>query len=208
MKALRGVHTKATNELRELASRYALDAMSQEEKAAYEGHLASGCSVCTAEVASYRDVTGAIALSVEPVAPRSELRTRLMTFVAETSHTTARPSPGVLYDKDGVLVARHSEMEWQAGGLPGIFRKVLFDDARRGFTTAMVRMTAGTHYPSHRHAGVEELYLLEGDLLVGDVPMRPGDYCRGEAGSIHAEIFTNGGCLFMVTSSHHDEILA
>lgn len=116
--------------------------------------------------------------------------------------------PGIMYDKDGLLIARAQEMDWQPGQLPGIFSKVLFNDTRRGYTTALVRITAGTHYPPHKHAGVEELYLLEGDLNVEGVSMRPGDYCRGEAGSIHGEIFTNGGCLFMVSSSQHDEILA
>ena len=113
-----------------------------------------------------------------------------------------------MYDKDGVLIARSREMDWQSGQLPGLFLKVLFNDTRRGYSTALVRMTAGTHYPSHRHAGVEELYLLEGDLNVNELSMEPGDYCRGEEGSIHGEIYTNRGCLFMVTSSHHDEILA
>ena len=71
----------------------------------------------------------------------------------------------------------------------------------------MVRMTPGTHYPSHKHAGVEELYLLEGDLSVDDMAMQAGDFCRAEAGSIHKEIVTQSGCLFVITSSHQDQLL-
>ena len=55
---------------------------------------------------------------------------------------------------------------------------------------------------------LEELYLLEGDLCVGEMSMRAGDYCRGEAGSIHEEIVTRSRCLFVVTSSHHDQLMA
>jgi ChrR Cupin-like domain len=57
------------------------------------------------------------------------------------------------------------------------FSKFLFNDTARGYTTAMVRMMAGTHYPSHKQAGVEELYLLDGDPFVDDMAMRAGDYC-------------------------------
>ena len=208
MKALKQLHVEPNDDLRELASLYALDALAQEEKAAYEAHLGAGCAVCVAEVTSFRKVTGAIGLTVNPVSPRTELRRRVMGTIARTRQPPAQKSPGVLYDKDGVLIARPEEMTWTAGELPGVFLKVLFNDAVRGYTTAMVRMTPGTHYPSHRHAGVEELYLLEGDLFVGDLAMRAGDYCRGEAGSIHEEIATQNGCLFVVTSSHQDELLA
>jgi len=208
MKALKQLHVEPNDDLRELASLYALDALAQEEKAAYEAHLGAGCAVCVAEVTSFRKVTGAIGLTVNPVSPRTEWRRRVMETIARTPQPPAQKSPGVLYDKDGVLIARPKEMNWTAGELPGVFLKVLFNDAVRGYTTAMVRMTPGTHYPSHRHTGVEELYLLEGDLFVGDLAMRAGDYCRGEAGSIHEEIATQNGCLFVVTSSHQDELLA
>ena len=196
------------DDLRELASLYALDALPQEDKAAYEAHLGAGCAVCIAETASFRKVIGAIGLSIDPVSPRAELRERLMETIARTSQPPARKSSGVLYDKDGVRVVRPGDMTWRAGELPGVFLKVLFNDTARGYTTAMVRMTPGTQYPSHKHAGVEELYLLEGDLCVDDMTMRAGDYCRGEAGSVHKEIVTQNGCLFVVTSSHQDQLMA
>jgi anti-sigma factor ChrR (cupin superfamily) len=207
MNALKQLHVEPNDDLRELASLYALDALVQEEKAAYEAHLGAGCAVCVAEVASFHKVTGAIGLSVDPVSPQAELRERLMETIARTPQPRAQESPGVLYEKDGVIIARPAEMTWAAGELPGVFLKVLFNDTTRGYTTAMVRMTPGTRYPSHQHAGVEELYLLEGDLCVGDMVMRAGDYCRGEARSIHEEIATENGCLFVVTSSDQDQLL-
>ena len=206
--ALKQVHLDPNDDLREFASLYALGAMSPEDNAAYEAHLNAGCQVCRAEVASLREVTGAIGLTADPVLPPAALRKTLMNAISKTLQSPSGREPGIMYDKDGVLIARSQEMNWQPGQLPGIFSKVLFNDTRRGYTTALVRMTAGIHYPRHKHAGVEELYLLEGDLSVEELSMRPGDYCRGEAGSIHGEIFTNGGCLFMVSSSQHDEILA
>ena len=205
---LKQVHSELNDDLRDLASLYALGALPEEEAIAYEAHLSQGCQVCRAEVASFREMTGAIALTADRLAPRRELRERLMKTISMALQPPAGQAPGILYDKDGVLIARPQEMNWQPGQIPGLFLKVLFDDTQRGYTTALVRMTAGTRYPSHRHAGVEELFLLEGDLSVDELCMKPGDYCRGEAGSIHGEIYTNAGCLFMVSSSNHDEMLA
>ena len=205
---LKQVHLEPNDGLRELASSYAVGALPAEEAAAYEAHLSQGCEVCRAEVAALLEIAGAIALTTDPVAPPRQLRERLMKTISSTSQAPAGSAPGIMYDKGGVMIARSEEMNWQPGRLPGLFLKVLFDDPQRGYSTALVRMIAGTHYPSHMHAGVEELFLLEGDLSVDELSMRPGDYCRGEAGSIHGEIYTNTGCLFMVISSHHDEILA
>ena len=83
MNALKQLHVKPNDDLRELASLYALDALAQEEKAAYEAHFGAGCAVCVAEVASFRKVTGAVGLSVDPLSPRPELRERLMKAVAK-----------------------------------------------------------------------------------------------------------------------------
>ena len=74
--------------------------------------------------------------------------------------------------------------------------------------TALVRMEPHTRYPSHQHADVEELYLLDGDLLVEGQRMRAGDYCRAEPGSIHGEVSTQAGALFLVRYSQRDELLA
>ena len=75
--------------------------------------------------------------------------------------------------------------------------------------TMLVRMEKGTSYPSHRHAGPEECYVLAGDLEVGDqLEMHAGDYQRVERGSVHPPQTTREGCLLLITSSMHDELLS
>jgi hypothetical protein len=39
------------------------------------------------------------------------------------------------------------------------------------------------------------------------VPMRAGDYCRAEPGSVHDDISTSGGVLFICISSERDELI-
>ena len=75
------------------------------------------------------------------------------------------------------------------------------------FQRTRLCMAPGTSYPGHRHAGVEECYVLEGDLRVGDLVMRAGDYQRAAIGSVHGVQSTEGGCLLLVLMSDRDERL-
>ena len=70
----------------------------------------------------------------------------------------------------------------------------------------LVRMEASSSYPAHTHGGSEECYVVSGDLVVGALHMRAGDFQRCEAGSEHPEQRTDGGCLLLITSSLHDRL--
>jgi Response regulator containing a CheY-like receiver domain and an HTH DNA-binding domain len=113
----------------------------------------------------------------------------------------------ILLDGLGLFIARTEGMEWQLGGVSGCQRKVLFVDDRQQCVTSLVRMHAGTHFPAHRHGGPEEVYMLEGDLIVEGQRMKPGDYCRAETTSIHGESYTESGCVFLLKASQHDQII-
>jgi quercetin dioxygenase-like cupin family protein len=98
-------------------------------------------------------------------------------------------------------------MPWGPTPFPGLFSKLLFVDEDRQYTTALVRMEAGARYPSHRHAKVEELFMLEGELMVEGVKMVAGDYCCGAPDSVHGAVYTEAGALFVVLSSQNDVLL-
>src|SRR5215471_19498346 len=106
MDALKQVHVELTDDLREFASLYTVGALSPEENAVYEAHLSAVCAVCRAEVASLRKVTGAIGLTADPVYPRGQLRDWLMRNISTTPQAPAGREPGIMYDQDGVLIAR------------------------------------------------------------------------------------------------------
>ncbi len=67
-----------------------------------------------------------------------------------------------------------------------------------------MRMDAGAKLPAHRHHGVEECFVVEGDLVDGDLVLRAGDYVRYDAGTVHSPS-TRNGCLLFVTASLRDE---
>ena len=64
----------------ELTAAYALDALDDEERRAYEEHL-PGCETCRDELASFWEVTAALALETTGPKPRPELRDRILASV-------------------------------------------------------------------------------------------------------------------------------
>lgn len=190
---------------------YALGSLSAAESGALQKHLDSGCEVCSECLRAMTETAGELGLAADPVAPDPELRERLLAR-ARSQSPAGFPLPperkGVLLDRDGVLVATSSGMDWSEGPLPGIWLKRLFEDDARERYTALVKMGPGVRYPSHRHAAAEELFLLDGELIVEGLRMVPGDYCRGEPGSVHGEVYSETGAIFIVMASKRDELLA
>jgi anti-sigma factor ChrR (cupin superfamily) len=68
----------------------------------------------------------------------------------------------------------------------------------------LVRLTPGTEYPPHRHAGIEELYLLDGELVIDDKTLQPGDYIRGEPGTTDHRVWSGTGCTCVLLTSTRD----
>jgi DNA-binding NarL/FixJ family response regulator/quercetin dioxygenase-like cupin family protein len=112
----------------------------------------------------------------------------------------------VLLDHSGLMIKRTETAVWQAGRAPGCWAKTLFVEKESDISTSLIRMDPGTRFPRHRHAGTEEVFLLEGDLVVEGEKMKPGDYCRAEIGSTHAESYTDSGCVFLLKASQLDEL--
>ena len=112
----------------------------------------------------------------------------------------------IVLDHSGLLIARTETMNWQAHRVPGCWVKPLFVEQQSDIATSLVRMDPGVHFPAHRHAGPEEVFVLEGDLVVEGQKMKPGDYCHAETGAIHSESYTESGCLFFLKASQLDDI--
>jgi len=180
-------------ESQEQAALYALGALPREEAESFEAHLRSGCDACKRELASF----GAVVEELAAATPPSE-RVR-----AAVMRRFATP----VLEEGGIRFVRAAQVAWRPA-LPAVATKSLFRDRGRGYNTQLVRMEAGGTYPPHRHVEAEEIYIIEGDLTVSGVTMHAGDYCRAEADSVHDRITTRDGCVFLVLSSEHDELLA
>lgn len=89
---------------------------------------------------------------------------------------------------------------------PGIACKLLSMDAEMDRVSMLVRLAPGISYPPHSHAGVEELYLLEGELWIEDRKLQPGDYNRAEAGTSDQRVWSETGCMCLLITSPLDEL--
>jgi quercetin dioxygenase-like cupin family protein len=183
--------------IQELASSYALGALGKRELEEFERLLEEGYQLCEAELRGFREVVSQIGYSTTPVSPSANLKERLLSRVKGEARAI---------HKAGFLFVRSTEGEWKEIA-KGVSLKRLFFDPGRQYATALVRMSAGTSFPRHRHTETEECYVLEGDIRMGDQVFRAGDYVRAEAGSIHEGIYSESGCMLLILSSQRNEIL-
>jgi len=191
------VTSKETEEeVRERAALFAIGALSPEEAAVVERHLAAGEAPYQREVAAFRAVADDLAYAAPPRAPRPAARDRVLARLAADS-------PAVI-TQEGFRFVLGARLDWQPGVVPGVEVKLLREDASGGRRTRLIRMAPGTIYPKHRHPEVEEVYLLEGDLVVNGVLMRAGDYCSAEANSVHDGARSPSGCTFVVTAGANE----
>jgi len=90
---------------------------------------------------------------------------------------------------------------------PGISCKLLATDTERDRVSMLVRLAPGTDYPPHRHAGIEELHLLHGELMIDDKKLYPGDYIRAKPDTVDHRVRSETGCTCLLLTSTKDVIL-
>jgi hypothetical protein len=181
---------------------YALRALSHQEARSFEEHLSRGCKICSAELESFELTLQNMGLGVVEESPPARVRAALLASVGQTG-STYKMKP----DKRRPFLSVLSwEGTWQEV-IPGVFVKNLFTDADSGISTSLVRMLPGTSLPVHKHIGVEQVFVLEGDCDVAGQNLGPGDYHRAEEGSIHESTRTVNGTMFLLIAPERYEVL-
>ena len=161
-------HTTIDEEAAGRAALYALGALDSEEAREFEEHLARGCEACAAELREFETVAADLGLAAPEAEPPSGVRARLL------AHASEDRGGGVSGVAPGFLVVRAGEGRWLPTDDAGVSFKLLFSDRERGTITTLVRMEAGSRIRSHRHLGVEQCLVLEGDVRSGHVGMKAG----------------------------------
>jgi hypothetical protein len=101
-------------------------------------------------------------------------------------------------------VANIKTLKWELldqPGLPGekVWWYNLSYDPVLGNGSYLYKMEAGTRSNPHKHAGPEEFFILEGDLIDSDgYVYKTGDFVSLAAGSRHNSTSPNG-CVIVVT---------
>lgn len=176
------IHQVLTDEDRERASLFALDALSPDEAGAFARHLADGCTVCRAEVDALSAVAGDLAMGFPPKTPPPALRARVLDAAA------AEPA-------GRMAVIRSHEGNWIEIS-PGVCRKDL--TLAPGGSVFLIRVAPGARVMTHTHALPEHCYVVEGDARVAGERLGPGDHHIAGAGSVHDGLWSEGGCVLLI----------
>ena len=176
---------------------YALQALPENERSAFEAHLAT-CFECRNEMATLRStIDSFVAWPTDVLRPTTSLWDRISRRISnETGLDRVSSSPR----------QQAKEPDWEEV-TEGLSCKVLSIDAQRDRVTMLVRLAPGTDYPAHRHADVEELHLLDGELWIDDKKLKAGDYVRAEAVSVDHRVWSETGCTCFLLTSLKDELL-
>lgn len=203
------IHRALDDTVRDLAIAYASGELSPSEVAAHDRHMSS-CAVCRDETAAASTVLAELVPAA--VIPSPTLRSRLLERIHAAAAGTAdvqtwkRWTPTATVAGFSFIGA--GERAWETTASPGVEVSRLSVSPDGDRVTMLIRMSAGASYPAHRHGGREECFVLEGDLHADDWHMKSGDYLVAEEGSAHGVQESDNGCLLLIVSSVHDELIA
>ena len=176
-----------SEDLDQTAAAYALGITRGAARAAIEARLSRDPAL-QAKVKLWQENFVAVDLAAGRQVPPAGLFDRIVAAIdADT-----REIPGTQTRRAGTGV--WTEMS------PGVTYTVLFEDSVAKRRSILVRALPGSNYGAHFHAeGHEECLVLEGDLIMGDLKLLPGDYHLAFKGSAHPAATTASGVLLYQT---------
>ena len=131
-------------------------------------------------------------MSVPPLEPPAHARERLLSAVRKPSTYTAWAA----------------DATWIDIGVPGIRARVLAVDKARSLVTLVVRAAPGAVYPSHKHHGPEECYVISGSVIIDGRVLHAGDFHHADEDSEHGEITTIDGAEVILVGAIDDYLPA
>jgi len=193
-----------------LAALQALDTLDESESRVLTEKLQQSPEL-QSERAAFEAAIAAIGYAAPPVPVAPDLKNRLFQRLAELPSTaeSLNLQPIVTSPTENntpSLIVRSNDVKWKSYGFPGVSFGKLYIDKKKRELTCLMRLEPGGTFPLHRHAGSEEVYVLEGDLIVEGEICHQGDYIRSAPGSTHSSL-TQGGCLLLMKTSIDNETL-
>ena len=177
----------------EQVSLFVVGSLPPDEATQMHEHLKT-CDECSAELETLRSTVASFgSWPTELLAPSESVWGRLAERISPETRDRSMPAPPPVC----------AEPEWEEVG-PGISCKLLSEDTEHNRVSMLVRLAAGAEYPPHRHAGTEELHLLQGELWINERMLSPGDYYRAEAGSADRRVWSETGCTCVLMTSTQD----
>jgi hypothetical protein len=191
------------DEYSDLVWGYALGSLTQNDARLFEEHIEGGCQNCLAELREFEKIAFALSQSVEPVSPPDSLRDKLMDRISAAVATDE--SNGA---DPGLLTIRFDEGEWHDTENAGIQVKKLYFDQGNKTVTTLLRLAPGAKLPKHKHRGIEQCYVISGDLFADGTILGPGDFHVASEDSIHPPLQSIGGATLLLVSPTGYDVIA
>ncbi|MDQ2948904.1 MAG: cupin domain-containing protein [Acidobacteriota bacterium] len=106
-------------------------------------------------------------------------------------------------DPGQLLCVQCDELSWKASTFAaGLFVKDIA--VTDGLEMQIVRFEPGARLPVHRHECPEFIYVLEGELILGGERLGPGAASVASKGSVHSDVHSETGCVFVLIDRQYD----
>lgn len=202
----RKVKSPETHEMAEMTALFALGALGQHEARALESSIAEGDAELRSLTGTFEMVVAALGLAAPERTPPPSLRGRLLGSL-QVTHASIEPAPQSVeqYPQEFHIV-RAADGAWEEFG-ERVFIKQLFVNQARGTTTSLLRILPGGRVPAHRHSGIEEIFVIDGDCQINSESLGPGDYRCAPAGSADRSLTSEHGTTVLVLGPSALELL-
>ena len=110
----------------------------------------------------------------------------------ETRQRAVQPTIG------GSVYVQPSAIEWEPTQFEGISIKVLYEDKEKGEMTCLLKWQPGATLPMHKHAEIEQSWVLEGSFYDHDGICRAGEFVWRHPGSFHQTHSDEGAVIFAI----------
>ena len=100
---------------------------------------------------------------------------------------------------EGSTTLRAREGTWEPFD-DGITRRLLMADPDQGVELALYRLEPGAAFAPHEHTHDEECWVVQGDIMIGDLLVEAGDMHIARAGSAHPALTARSSSLLLIRS--------
>ena len=123
------------------------------------------------------------------------MRNKLMANITGDKSAVAETVSDDKTDTSFDVIPASDEDGW-IEAFPGGSFKVLHGDVSKpaSVLSYLIKLEPGFNMDGHGHPFDEETLMLEGDLSLGDIHLKAGDFHFAAAGATHGKVYTKNGC--------------
>ena len=187
-----------SDQLQELAALYAVGALDGADRDTFQALLEENDPAALAELQRFQSVTAQLAQAAPVRVPPAGIKEKLMQQIAPPARPPELAAEGFRF------VFEAEKTPWVSLPVPGARIKLLSRDDTRGFAVVLGQLDPGARYPAHQHIGPEDIYVLSGDLHIGETALRAGDFHHANAGTRHSVNFSETGCTILAVITNQD----